>query len=528
MFSTVISNSCALYGDYGNYGPPPYPRKNIRPRASLRHNTYNPYRPYLRRVDTRVSLANPNKISRTTSRGQYVTMPVHHPKLHPLPVSQRIIQSQHKARQTRSAERFSSYDTSSWVEKGSSKPSRGKKTQNNATSSSSKSTGDKRHKSSSSNGRQHHRYFTKDGMCRGSSYSSKNKMCDLIGTLVDLKYSWILFVFTLCYIVTWAAFAELYFLGAWLRGDMEHIQDPQWQPCFEKLDSFHSALSISMDSQIINGYGSRVASANCMDGLVLMMAQSIIESVLDTLMLGCILAKLAKPKRRLPTLLFSQHCVVSERDERLCLMFNVKTLKETHMLVAEIRAKLIKSHHTKEGEFILLEQRELTLGMGPDEARLFTVEPQTVEHVIDEQSPLWGISADSLKWETFEIVVMVDGAVQDAGTAFHVRTSYTEDEIFWGQRFKSHKPLAERGIGSNHKTSDKNYKVQTATHSDREMAVRQRHERSPGHDTDSVPSNMSTRKVHYQYLSDQMLLCNSVTNNNGTGTRKLSKNEFFI
>lgn len=55
----------------------------------------------------------------------------------------------------------------------------------------------------------------------------------------------------------------------------------------------------------------------------------------------------------------------SERDESLCLMFNIRTLKETHMLVAEIRAKLIKSHHTKEGEFILLEQRELTLGMEP-------------------------------------------------------------------------------------------------------------------------------------------------------------------
>lgn len=25
-----------------------------------------------------------------------------------------------------------------------------------------------------------------------------------------------------------------------------------------------------------------------------------------------------------------------------------------------------------------------------------------MEHVIDEHSPLWGISTDSLKWETFE------------------------------------------------------------------------------------------------------------------------------
>lgn len=223
----------------------------------------------------------------------------------------------------------------------------------------------------------------------------------------------------------------------------------------------------------------------------------------------------------------------SERDESLCLMFNVRTLKETHMLVAEIRAKLIKSHHTKEGEFILLDQRELTLRMEPDGARLFTVEPQTMEHVIDEHRPLWGISTDSLKWETFEN--RGHGGWSHArrgfvlrGTAFHVRTSYTEYDILWGQRFKSCKPLDERGIGSNHKTSDKNYKVQIATHSDKEMAVRHRHKRSPGHDTDTVPSNMSTRKVHYQYLSDQMLLCNSVSNNNGTGTRKLSKNEFFI
>lgn len=155
MLSSVISNSCALYRDYGNHRPPPYPRKNIRPRASLQHNPYNPYRPYLRRVDTRVSLADPKKISRATSRGQYVTMPVCHPRLHfsprlalgmgqprantrqsPLPVSQRIIQSQHKARQTRSAGSCSSYNTSSWVEKGSSKPDKGKKTPYKATSSS--------------------------------------------------------------------------------------------------------------------------------------------------------------------------------------------------------------------------------------------------------------------------------------------------------------------------------------------------------------------------------------------------------
>uniref|UniRef100_A0A3P8YY98 Uncharacterized protein n=2 Tax=Esox lucius TaxID=8010 RepID=A0A3P8YY98_ESOLU len=290
---------------------------------------------------------------------------------------------------------------------------------------------------------------------------------------------------------------------------MAHIQDPQWQPCFEKLDSFHSALSVSLDSKILNGFGSTRASANCMDGLILTMAQSIIESVLDALMLGCILAKLAKPETRLPFLQFSQHCVVAERDERMCLMFNVRTLKETHMLVAEIRVKLIKSHHTKEGEFIPLEQRELTLGMGPGAGvggtRLFTAEPQAVEHVINEHSPLCGISADSLKQEPIEIVVMVDGVVPEPGRAFRMRTSYTEDEIIWGQSFQSFQRQREIGIGSNLKTSDNTHEVQTVTHS-AEMAVRNRQEISKGHATHGIPSNRSRKKVHYQHLSDGILL----------------------
>lgn len=184
-------------------------------------------------------------------------------------------------------------------------------------------------------------------------------MLDLITTLVDLKYRWILIVYTLCYVVTWTAFAELHFLDSWLRGDEAHIRDPQRQPCFERVKSFHSAVSV--DNQVVNGYGSKAVTASCVDGLVLAMAQSVFESVLAALLVGCVLAKLSMPKRKLPSLLFSQYCAVSERDDTLCLPFDVGALKETHMLVAEIRAKLIKSHHTKEGEFLPLEQREIDL-----------------------------------------------------------------------------------------------------------------------------------------------------------------------
>lgn len=44
------------------------------------------------------------------------------------------------------------------------------------------------------------------------------------------------------------------------------------------------------------------------------------------------------------------------------MLFRVGDLRASHMVDAKIRAKLIKSRQTKEGEFIPLEQSEINLG----------------------------------------------------------------------------------------------------------------------------------------------------------------------
>ncbi|MEE6484685.1 hypothetical protein FKM82_013975 [Ascaphus truei] len=262
------------------------------------------------------------------------------------------------------------------------------------------------------------RYVTKDGKCRvnlGHIGQNKRFLSDIFTTIVDLKYRWFIFVFMLCYIVTWVAFAVIYFLDAFLRDDVNHIGNPEWKPCIDNVDSFLSALLFSVESQRTIGYGTRMVTANCPEGVILLMAQSILGSMIDALMVGCMFVKISRPKKRAETLIFSKKCVVSHRDEKLCLMFRIGDLRDSHMVDAKIRAKLIKSRQTREGEFIPLEQSEINLGYDTGEDRLFLVEPQIICHFINDHSPFWEMTAESLKREQFEIIVILEGIVEATG-----------------------------------------------------------------------------------------------------------------
>ncbi|KAL0994513.1 hypothetical protein UPYG_G00123230 [Umbra pygmaea] len=322
--------------------------------------------------------------------------------------------------------------------------------------------------------KQRQRYVTKDGKCRVNLGPIEDKtrfLSDIFTTLVDLKYRWFLFVFTMCYIITWMAFAEIYFLDAWLRDDVAHVGDPQWQPCFENVDSFISALLLSVESQRTIGYGSRLVTANCMEGVVLLMAQSIIGSIIDALMVGCMFVKISRPQKRAQTLIFTKHCVISERDEKLCLLFRIGDLRASHMVDAKIRAKLIKSRQTKEGEFIPLEQSEINLGYDTGGDRLLLVEPQTITHIINESSPFWEIGAERLTRERFEIIIILEGIVEASGMTCQARTSYTEDEILWGHRFESCMSLEKGSYRVEHSAFDKTFPVQTTTLSAKDRSI---------------------------------------------------------
>ena len=62
-------------------------------------------------------------------------------------------------------------------------------------------------------------------------------------------------------------------------------------------------------------------------------------------MAGIVFAKLARPKARSNTVMFSKNAVITKRNGHLWLMFRLGNMRKSHLIEAHIRAQMI--YHKK-------------------------------------------------------------------------------------------------------------------------------------------------------------------------------------
>ncbi|TSM68904.1 G protein-activated inward rectifier potassium channel 1 [Bagarius yarrelli] len=287
--------------------------------------------------------------------------------------------------------------------------------------------------------RKRQRFVDKNGRCNvqhgNLGGETSRYLSDLFTTLVDLKWRWNLFIFILTYTVAWLFMASMWWLIAYTRGDLNRAHDDKYTPCVANVYNFPSAFLFFIETEATIGYGYRYITDKCPEGIILFLFQSILGSIVDAFLIGCMFIKMSQPKKRAETLMFSEHAAISMRDGKLTLMFRVGNLRNSHMVSAQIRCKLLKSRQTPEGEFLPLDQLELDVGFSTGADQLFLVSPLTICHVIDSESPFYELSQRSMQTEQFEIVVILEGIVETTGMTCQARTSYTEDEVLWGHRF---------------------------------------------------------------------------------------------
>ncbi|KAG7466958.1 hypothetical protein MATL_G00148120 [Megalops atlanticus] len=283
------------------------------------------------------------------------------------------------------------------------------------------------------------RFVDKNGRCNvqhgNLGGETSRYLSDLFTTLVDLKWRWNLFIFILTYTVAWLFMASMWWVIAYIRGDLNRAHDDKYTPCVANVYNFPSAFLFFIETEATIGYGYRYITDKCPEGIILFLFQSILGSIVDAFLIGCMFIKMSQPKKRAETLMFSEHAAISMRDGKLTLMFRVGNLRNSHMVSAQIRCKLLKSRQTPEGEFLPLDQLELDVGFSTGADQLFLVSPLTICHVIDTKSPFYELSQRSMQTEQFEIVVILEGIVETTGMTCQARTSYTEDEVLWGHRF---------------------------------------------------------------------------------------------
>ncbi|XP_040160120.1 G protein-activated inward rectifier potassium channel 3-like isoform X1 [Anopheles arabiensis] len=260
---------------------------------------------------------------------------------------------------------------------------------------------------------------------------------DIFTTLVDIQWRWTLFVFACSFILSWLGFAAIWYLIALSHGDIQAVGDESHKPCVTYIYGFTSAFLFSLETQHTIGYGNRYITEECPEGIFILALQSITGVFIQAFMVGIVFAKLSRPKKRAQTLLFSKNAVICHRDGMPCLLFRVGDMRKSHIIEAHVTAQIIRRKVTKEGEVLPFYQQNMEVSCDGGDDRLMFIWPTIVVHKIDRDSPLYGLSAQDMLKERFEIVVMLEGVVESTGMTTQARSSYLPSEILWGHRFES-------------------------------------------------------------------------------------------
>jgi len=346
------------------------------------------------------------------------------------------------------------------------------------------------------------------------SKKKRRYISDLYTTLLDSPWRYLVLIFAASFYLSWMLFAVVYYFICLFHGDFDpEINTVQgYMPCIKEIDGFAASFLFSLETQHTIGYGTRQTTTACPDAIIVMSMQSVLGCLIQAFMVGLVFSKLSRPSSRSKTVIFSQNAVVNVRNKKLCLIFRIGDLRDDNFILGtQISAKILRRRITHEGELF---QEMQMLNIDPttsNEPCIFFVWPLEIIHVIDEESPLYDMSAVDIAKEKFEIVVIMEGTIETSSMTFQARTSYLPNEILWGHRFepmtlyrKDHNKF-QVNFSAFHST----YEVQTPlcsareleTYHNREIVKQQRTKHSMQQIARGFPATPSTL-VEYTQTQD--------------------------
>src|ERR1700694_675923 len=164
-------------------------------------------------------------------------------------------------------------------------------------------------------------------------------------------------------------------------------------------------------------YGHFVATAELFTGIFSM-----------SLMTGLIFARFSRPNARL---LFAEHPVISNYEGKPTLMIRFANERQAIISSAVARLWLFKNIVSMEGQSF---RRFYELPLVRNESPALALS-WTLYHVLDEESPLYGLDAEDLEASNVSLVLVVSGYDVVAAQTVHARKSYDHPDIRFGQRY---------------------------------------------------------------------------------------------
>lgn len=271
------------------------------------------------------------------------------------------------------------------------------------------------------------RIVTKDGKFnierRGISFFKSFSIYHYLISISWLKFcSLILIVYLLVNIV----FAFLY-----LAGGVENFQGIETNNTF---DRFLNVFFFSTQTFTTVGYG-RINPVGVYSNII-----SSIESLTGLLSLalatGLLYGRFSRPVAKI---IYSDNAIIAPFNSMNAFQFRIANMKNDHdMIDVETEVILSKEENNSRKFFNLkLEYRKIN----------FFNASWTINHIINEESPVYGLSEKDLKDSDCEFLILIKGYDNTFAQYVNSRYSYRYDELIWGARFTNIYGRSEDGRG---------------------------------------------------------------------------------
>ncbi len=233
---------------------------------------------------------------------------------------------------------------------------------------------------------------------------------DAYHLVLRMQIGWLLTLIAAVYLFINAIFAVLYYFAGGVTGASGSLRD---------------AFFFSVQTMGTIGYGAMYPSGTFAHTLVT--AESIVSMLVTALVTGVIFARFSQSNGQL---VFSDKATISPMNGVATLAFRVGNDRASTVFEARVKLSLIRTEKTKEGmTFYRLVDMQLTRDNSQALARSWTV-----MHAIDDKSPLFGATPQSLKEQEVEFVVTVVGTDDTSLQPVHGRARYGLEDVVWGSR----------------------------------------------------------------------------------------------
>jgi inward rectifier potassium channel len=193
-----------------------------------------------------------------------------------------------------------------------------------------------------------------------------------------------------------------------------------------KPGDFSDAFFFSVQTIASIGYG--VMSPGTTYAHIIVTIESIMSLLTIAVVTGLAFARFSKPTARI---MFSDIAVVDLFDGIPTLTFRAANQRHNQIVEAQIQVYLLRDEKSKEGTFL---RRFYELKLLRSRTPSFTL-TWNVMHPIDEDSPLYGQTLESLTKSRSQITVSISGTDETVAYNIHARHIFSPNEILWDHRF---------------------------------------------------------------------------------------------